>query len=488
MSQVFPKGAAASAVNATIAGPLAGFGEMQTTTPTPSSQLDFIYTVNDMVTLSTAYGAAAAVTSSNGEAAAACGTANDGYARLQGRRVVRYRPGQGSMVRITARFDAPAANNRQLVGVTNVEAGYQFGYNGTTFGILHTEAGTVEVRTLTITTGSSTAENVTVTLNGAATSVAVTNSASTLVTANQIAAGNYSQASGGWTAFALGSVVYFVRRITGAAVGAFSLTATTAVGAFATVTAGTSTSETFYPQSSWSVNAASWLDPSKGNVYQIQYQYLGYGNAFFGVEDPTTGRFTPVHMVTNANRRTSTVLRNPSGYVTWESRNTGNTTSVAIRGASAASFTEGNVVFLGPRFGYTNTKTINATTLTPVLTLRSSPVFSSRMSTLELKLDRMAVSADGTKPVVLYIYRNATLTGQNYGRVDATRSAADVDIAATAVSGGQLVYSFTIGKTGDATDDLSNLDLVVSPGDTLTLAAYSANASDVSATFAWSES
>ena len=33
------------------------------------------------------------------------------------------------------------------------------------------------------------------------------------------------------------------------------------------------------------------IDPQQGNVYQIGYQYLGFGNAHFSVEDEDTGSF-----------------------------------------------------------------------------------------------------------------------------------------------------------------------------------------------------
>ena len=65
------------------------------------------------------------------------GTATDGYARLTSKRVSKYRAGQATLVRWTARFTRGSAGNRQMAGPYNIESGYQVGYNGDTFGILY---------------------------------------------------------------------------------------------------------------------------------------------------------------------------------------------------------------------------------------------------------------------------------------------------------------------------------------------------------------
>jgi hypothetical protein len=54
------------------------------------------------------------------------------------------------------------------------------------------------------------------------------------------------------------------------------------------------------------------LDQTKGNVYEINFQYLGFGNSTFNIEDSETGKFTTFHNIKNANSRTTTVLKNPN--------------------------------------------------------------------------------------------------------------------------------------------------------------------------------
>ena len=87
----------------------------------------------------------------------------------------------------------------------------------------------------------------------------------------------------------------------------------------------------------------------------------------------------------------------------------------------------------------------------------------------------------------LFLYRGATLTAAQFSQVSATTSITDIDVAATAVSGGLLVFALTVAKTGDISEDLTSLDIVLESGETLTIAARSANNSDVTVSFAWVE-
>lgn len=474
--------------NATIMGPLTGFGEVQTASPQPSGQVAFVYSLNPLLLTSYAYGAGASVSSVNGEATLASGTATTGYARLTSKKVAKYRPGQATMARWTARFSAGSAGNRQMAGLYNIEGGYQFGYDGAAFGILYTEAATVEVQTLTITTKAGSATSVTITLDaGTPVVVPVTNGANTSVTAAEIAAGDYSQTAGGWDAIAVANVVYFTRRLPGpAGASTFNPGTSGAVGAFATLTTGVAATEQFIPQASWNGTVLT-VDPTKGNVYGVQFQYLGYGDAFFYIEDGSTGRFVLVHTIRNAGTRTSTNLRNPNLYLTWESRNTGTGASKTVHGASGGTFVEGVIEYLGAQFAVTASKSIGAATETPVLTLRASTVYQSRSSTAQLQVDRLSVACDGTKTVDFKVYKNGVLTASQFARVSATSSAADFDSAATGRSGGTQVYAFSVGKTGNTTESVSDLSLFLQAGDTLTVTALSVNSSDISASVTWVE-
>lgn len=477
-------------VDAKISSPLTGFGEVRVASPEPTSQVGFVYSLNPLLVTSYTYGAGASASTVNGELTLSSGTATDGYARLVSKKVAKYRAGQATLVRWTARFSTGSTGNRQMAGPYNIEAGYQFGYNGTSFGILYTETATVEVQTLTVSVAPAAPGNVTVTLDGGpGVVVAVTASGNTSVTASEIAAANYSQVAGGWDAQAVANVVYFTRRLAGpAGASTFSAGATGMTAAFATLTTGVVATEQFIPQASWNGTPLT-IDPTKGNVYAVACQYLGYGDAFFYIEDGSTGQFVLVHTIKNANTRTSTNLRNPNLYLTWESRNTGTGTSKTIRGASGAAFVEGPIRFLGAQFSAQGSVTLSAGVETPVLSVRGSTVHKNRISTAQLQLDRVSVACDGTKTVAFRVYKNGTLTAPRWQEVNTSTSAASYDYQATgfSIGTGTLVYAFSVAKTGNATEALSDLALFLQAGDLVTVTATSANASDVTASIVWVE-
>lgn len=496
MSQVFPQRSPSSV---SISGPLSGFGEVETVIPTPTSQVAFVYGLNPLLVTIDTYGTGASVTQANGEALMTSGTSQDGYARLVSKKVAKYRAGQATMAKWTARFSTGSAGNRQMAGLYNVEAGYQFGYNGTAFGILYTESATVEIQTLTITVAPAAPGNVTVTLDaGTPVVVAVTASGNTSVTASEIAAANYTNTAGGWDAQALANVVYFTRRLAGTAgASSFAPGATGAAGTFAILTTGTNPTEQFIPQSAWNQDrfdgtgpSGQTIDPTKGNVYGVQFQYLGYGDAFFYVVNGLTGRPTLCHIIRNANTRTSTVLRTPNLYLTWESRNIGTGTSVTMRGASGGAFVEGPVTFLGAQFSTPPTPvTAGAGVETPVLSLRANTVFTNRISTAQLQIDRISVACDGTKTVIFKVYKNGVLTAPRWQPVNTVTSASAYDQSATgfAIGTGTLVYAFAVSKTGNSTESLTDIALFLQAGDYLTVTATSVNASDVAASIIWIE-
>lgn len=496
--QVYPKGLVPGGV--IIEGPLSGFGELETVTPRPTSQVAFVYGLNPLLVTTDVYGVGASVTQVNGEAVMTSGTSTDGYARLVSKKVAKYRAGQATMAKWTARFTTGSAGNRQMAGLYNIEAGYQFGYNGTAFGILYTEAATVEVQTLTVNAAPTGAGNVTVTLDaGTPVVVAVTNQPNTSVTASEIAAANYTQTAGGWDAQAVANVVYFTRRTAGSAgASTFSAGAVPGIAAtFAVLTTGANPTEQFIPQASWNQDrfdgtgpSGQTIDPTKGNIYGVQFQYLGYGDAYFYVVNGLTGRPQLVHVVRNANTRTSTNLRNPNLYITWESRNTGTGTSVTMRGASGGAFVEGTVAFLGEQFAVPPVAvTAGAGTETAILSLRANTVYLNRQSTAQLQVDRISVACDGTKTVLFKVYKNATLTAPRWQNVNSTTSAASYDQNATGFSAGSgtLVYAFSVSKTGNSTESLTDVDLFLQAGDYLTITATSVNANDVAATIVWIE-
>jgi hypothetical protein len=99
-----------------------------------------------------------------------------------------------------------------------------FGYNGTSFGILHSYGFKTEIVELKITTKSSASSNATIVLNGVSFTVALVNDATINATAAKIATNNFT----GWQVEQRGDTVIFLALTTGPKNGVYTFTHGTA--------------------------------------------------------------------------------------------------------------------------------------------------------------------------------------------------------------------------------------------------------------------
>jgi len=468
-----------------VGGPLSSFGELNVAQLMPSAQSDFIYGINEITNITASF-AGGSVSSSNGMAIVNSGVSTSGSGDLGLRRMLKYRPGLGSLARITAIFDTPVSGNLQIVGPANGECGYYFGYVGTDFGILHYERSQREIRKLTVSTGAGTG-NVTVVLNGVSVTVPVTGGSNVNRTSYELSKYDYSGVGGGWYADAIDGTVFFISsRPTSELTGSYSVSGNSITGSFSVIQAGSGSTTTFIPQSSWNIDKMDGtgqsrmvLDTHKGNVYQIGFQYLGFGNAFFGIEDSKTGRIAPVHMIENANSRTTPVLKNPQVRTKAVSLNIGNTTNVALKTVSMASFTEGMHRRLDPTFATTFAYNAvdTSSTYRPLGVIKVNRVHNNISCFGEIDFLRIAASNTSTaKNLTIALYKNLPVVGTvNYTYINQTNSIVSysnltpgTDTITT--NGFNPFLIIQVGPNNQNSLDLTNEDLVLGLGDSVVIA------------------
>lgn len=508
--------AGASSLNANATGP---FGTSLTSEQTPTAQGAFIFGINSATWFSSSVGttAGASITNSEGMMTASSGASLSGSSTIRLSRGIKYRAGQGSMVRITTIFDTGRPDTLQIAGMGNSEAGYFFAMSGSNFGILHREKSSLDVRRFTITSAPADSATLSLTLDGKTLSVPVVGGASTSQTAYQltvsgaISNGGLNNVGGGWTAEAHGSSVYFMSKNPGPHGGTFSLfNGASNIATVDTFTQGVLPTQTFISQSEWNVDPLNGrgpskfiIDPLKGNVYGIGLQYLGFGNANFSVEDPETGLLTSCHMIKNANIRTTPILKDPHVAGMWQVANSGSlATNVSIKGASASSFVEGKILRnIGPSFAVTAERTgVNDVdnVLTPVLTIRANSVYKGRPCYGEIDPYNMTIGSDtgsaaATTLLTVFVYRNANLSGPvNFIDVDPENSVCSYDTSATGVSitsRTNLIKTLVIAANKSEILSLSGENFYLNTGETLTIAAKcnKNNTSDVIASLTWFE-
>jgi hypothetical protein len=457
------------------------FGETLVAELQHEIMLDFVYSVNPdkVVTQANQSGS---ITHADSMAVARSGAAADSSATVLSRNYAHYQPGHGTRIRFTALYSTGTADSTQLAGIGDSSDGFFFGYNGTSFGIMHRYNGLPEIRTLTVTTPSTTTENITITLDGNANNaVAVTNSGNATTTANEIAAADYSDTGRGWTAEAVGATVIFTSWDSSPRTGTYSLSgATSAVGTFAQTIAGVSPTEDWVPQADWNGQdkfdgtgiTGVTLDPLKGNVFQITYQWLGYGIIRFFIEDPDDGDLHPVHRIQYANANTVPSLSNPTLPFSMAAINGANTSDITVRSSSVGIFTDGTIEQIGRSTGISAAVTLGATSAeTPILSIRNRNIFQGVPNHVETKVKLIAASVEHTKTVTIVLYTGCTLTDAAFTDVATATSVLQKDTSATAFSGCTEVLSIALGQTGqqviDLTDDL--YQGVIAPGEIITV-------------------
>lgn len=476
-------------------GGLGAFGDVITAELLPQAQIDFVYGDN-IDTQFEVEKNGGSVSFADSMAVCTSGTSLGGEAQINTIATARYRPGQGLILRMSAIFSTPAVGVRQIAGGNGFEEnGLFFGVDDVTglFGVCRRHDGLREIRTLTVSVAATGAETGTVTLNGTGFSVSLT-AGSIAATAQEIAEGTYA----GWQAWAADDKVYFASDTAEVMAGAFTFSSTGAgAGTFAQDTVGVAPTYEWTPKASWNTDRMDGkgpskvtLDPTKGNVYTVKMQYLGFGAIDYFVENPDTGLPQLVHRVKYANKNTIPLLGNPTLNVCVGVVNVSDTTSTVVKAGSMAIFTEGIASLRLPAHGTSVDTSISVSV--PVLSIRNNVGFVDSTSRLNVRdliplMLGFATSA-GSKPMRYSVVIGGVLTDPLWTLFDATHSLASVDTSATAITGGDSIIASGLSRDGDAVIPLVDQEIHVQPGKVLTLVMEpTGSAADITASISWRE-
>lgn len=390
------------------------FGTLETGELSPSLQGDFVYGLNTQVwQTAVVSGTGATVDTNASRLRIQSGTNNAGYAYILTRRSVRYRAGQGTVVRFTPVFTAGVANNTQIMGIGTIVSnvpydGYFFGYNGTAFGIVHYIGGTPT-----------------------------------------------------WTA----QTAWNGDKVNG------------------------------------SVGTSFTLDPTKGTPVMIKYPYLGYGNIFFYVQNPTTGKWVLVHTIRYANANTATELTNPNLFFMGFTLNSGNTTNQTMYCGSFGVFLSGTRSFVGsPKWGIDNNKS-GITAETNIVSIRNATTYNGVTNRGLIRMNALSGAAAGAalNMVTIRLRIGASIggapsfttingsTADNGVTITSGNSIASYDVAGTTSTGGTLVFNAMINNTGQFIIDLTPFNIFVAPGEILTIAGSATGATQIGIAVNWTE-
>lgn len=507
-----------------VHGPSLPFGSLHVESLHPVFQSDPVYGFNAIEDLATV-GNAATPASNPGVATAAnqlftCSTnaKQYGFATIQSRRRVRYRPGQGVILRFTGMWHsncAATSGHITIIGTGTAESGFYFGYykdpciiggvagqTSNEFGILHTTGGVRKIVKCQITAGATAAETITITLNGVA---QPTYSPGTISSVGKLAYDLSKQSYYGWKAEAVYEggqyYVYFLANDAGVKGGSYTLAnsggAATAAGTFSNVTTGVASTDTFIPKSTWNGESVS-IDPTKGNVFQIGIQYLGFGCITFKVETCTgsTPEWTTVHTIKPMNNQSTTNVSQPSFPFTMAAYSSSTSTEVSVSCASYGGFTEGIKKNTGPRISYKGLSTaISATNYYNFITI-SNPLIRYNLSAGTYRANQAVInllsfggSIDYTRSGALYLIKNATLANPTATPVQFTAytpsSVAKTDTTSatsTITNMEQGIFGMPLAPDSGGIFGFTD-DVTVQPGETITVCANTVSGTATSMQF-----
>ena len=475
------------------------FGESSVAELTPVVQLQFPYNINpEQVDVHA--NNSGTVTQADNMAVLQSGT--DAVARAEFHSIVpvKYNSGEGGLERFTSIFTTGVADSSQYVGIGDVSDGFYFGYSGTSFGLLKRRSGAPEIRIFAVTAASQTTENITIELDGDSdATVAVTNqgadTASTrTLTANEIAAHDFSDVGTGWNAVAEGGSVVFVSFDSTSHSGSYSITASTATGTYVQLVVGSAPDETFVAQASWNGDVMDGsgpsgvtLDPTKGNVYQIKYQWLGFGPIFYFIEKPSTGDPILVHTMEYANANLVPSVDNPTLPLSAMVVNTGNTSNLTVKTGSMGGFIEGKEPDLGLLKSASVATVAVADTEIPLISIKNKFDYQGKRNRVRVRINVIGVSNDA-KDIIVKPHLNSILTGASFSDISTNTSVMAVDTTATAFSGGIEIFAIELNKDDSKNVSIKEFDFRLNPGDVLTMTGVSiAAGTTVSVSVNWKE-
>jgi len=469
------------------------FDELKVEQASPISQISAQYGLLGQVLTVTDSAASGANSVVDNKFTSQTGASATGLASILTLRQVGSRAGQGTIVRFDAVFSPGVADSQQAAGLITSENSYVFAFLGAAFGIAYARDGVSEVQELTITTPAAGAENATINVDGNPFTVPLTNGT---VQHNAFEIANSLQAQVPNYSFTSNDNQVVAQSLLSGVQGAFSFSSATAVAAWVQQEAGVSVTISFTPQASWNVDTrlggsgADILDPTKGNLYQIQVN-SNFGAINFFIEDSNTGDLVLVHQIKLANLGTTPNVTNPTFRLGWLAQNLGNTSNLTISGSSCGAFIEGKTRRNNPPRSARNNQLAVGLTLTNIITFRNRITFGGKVNRVEVFPNLIAASSQANKSTFFIFLVNPVFAGDlDFEYIDKSSSVMEVARDKVGVSGGIEIGSLTVEAGAPQILRLNqtiNQDTILFPGSTFTIAALAASGAggDMQSTFTW---
>lgn len=235
--------------------------------------------------------------------------------------------------------------------------------------------------------------------------------------------------------------------------------------------------DTWTPQASWNGDALSeTLYPQFGNIYQIRFQWLGYGLLRYYVFDKGIQKYVNVHTVKYPNTSPLTHILNPTIPILAYIKNKGNTTNLTMFTPSAVAGLEGRPSneFTNPLDVFNSFDTSRALSdqnNNHILSLFNGLTLNGSRNKVPIQINSIQISGFGASSVnaTVRLYRNPTTAGaRSYTAVDASNSPVSASITTTTITSANAERAYVLVSNSVGRDiSFKEGELIVSPGEVL---------------------
>jgi len=544
-------------LNVCVRSPNTAFGEVLNASLTPFVQFDFTCgrPLNELLiyqndTSGSSYNfidSKAQINASN------ITTSNAKKIELKSNQFTKYKAGQGCDNRFTAKFSSGYLSYcDQYAGIFTAEDSLTFGYfkdsSNTDFAIRYQSFGAQQMNRITIVGNATSTTTIAYNFGGTTVNVSAVSGDTPLILAVKTYSAiqssslvTYGFNSEYYYTDTSGTGVYYLDVIYNiASSSSITISVSNTAGSSITVStlrSGLNPTTTIIPQSSWNIDTCKdmgslqqnylynqsgfRLDPKKGNVFKIAFQYLGFGAITFYIEQNETEVIIPVHRIKYPNTYTNPSMRDPSlrigiGINTYDTSGTTINTSATIETASCASFLQG--VFKQPptyrSYGYVitgntdtgsaslsrtnpaiifglkgiNTFTSTNSNLTKVYTINKTNIY---FSTLCLSVN--ATVASTTANLIIMLIKNPRsiavrpvpttnyVPTQNYNNnlVNVVNGVTVTTTTGYILTGGDIVLEYSLYENSNLVLNISDLNIVMTENDSYYFAFYGRTSANI---------
>lgn len=222
-----------------------------------------------------------------------------------------------------------------------------------------------------------------------------------------------------------------------------------------TNTSGTPSDTATVAKGSWNIDnfdgtgpSKITLDLTKAQILLIDLQWLGVGRVRVGFD--VDGVFYPAHQFLNANSLSTVYMTTANLPIRYEITATGAPGGkIVFKQICAMLASEGGAeIDLGvPRATGNGVTGIGVTTRRPICSIRANDVINSIANRGQIIIEGVELSAASNSSYWELVY-GGTLTGASFSAVG-DNSIADRDVAATAISGGEVIDAgFAVAGSG----------------------------------------